>query len=105
VLMANGRVIADGSTTEIRGLVGRRTIRATLPHASLGDLRALPTVTAADRRGAAVVVTCADSDAAIRVLLDTHPDARDIEIGAAGLEEAFVELTRDAADRPLEVAR
>jgi ABC-2 type transport system ATP-binding protein len=104
VLMANGRVVADGPTTQIRALVGRRTIRATLPHAPLGELRALAGVTAADRHGAAVVLSCADSDAAIRALLDSHPEARDIEIGAAGLEEAFLELTRDAG-RPLEVAR
>ena len=31
VLMANGLVVADGSTTEIKARVGRRTIRATLP--------------------------------------------------------------------------
>jgi ABC-2 type transport system ATP-binding protein len=103
VLMASGRIVADGPTTEIRALVGRRTLRATLPHARAEDLRALPGVTSAERQGAAVVLGCTDSDAAIRALLDSHPDARDIEIGAAGLEEAFLELTRD--DRPLEVAR
>ena len=31
VLMAAGRVVADGPTTEIRAMVGGRTIRATLP--------------------------------------------------------------------------
>ena len=41
--------------------------------------------------------TCSDSDAAIRALLDAHPEARDIEIAAAGLEQAFLELTGDGA--------
>ena len=31
VLMAHGRVVADGPTTEIKAMVGLRTIRATLP--------------------------------------------------------------------------
>jgi ABC-2 type transport system ATP-binding protein len=93
VLMARGRVVADGPTTEIKARVGARTIRATLPGVDTGALAALPGVTAADRRGAAVVLRCTDSDAAIRALLDTYSAASDIEISGAGLEEAFLELT------------
>ncbi len=97
ILMAHGRVVADGPTNEIKAMVGSRTIRATLPGADLGNgleaLRALPGVNAAERRGEAVVLSCADSDAAIRALLASYPDARDIEIAAAGLEQAFLELT------------
>jgi ABC-2 type transport system ATP-binding protein len=92
ILMANGRIVADGPTGEIRARVGRRTIRATLPTAvdGLGDL---PGVIDVDRRGDGVVLSCSNSDAAIRALIAAHPEARDIEIIAAGLEEAFVELT------------
>jgi ABC-2 type transport system ATP-binding protein len=93
VLMAGGRVVADGPTTEIRAMVGGRTIRATLPEVELAELEDLPGVTAAERHGDAVLLTCADSDAAIRALLDTWADARDIEIASAGLEQAFLELT------------
>jgi ABC-2 type transport system ATP-binding protein len=95
VLMAHGRVVADGPTNEIKARVGTRTIRATLPGADLAALRALPGVSEADRRGEGVVLTCVDSDAAIRALLSAYPPARDIEIAAAALEEAFVELTAD----------
>ena len=94
VLMANGDVVADGPTTEIKARVGTRSIRATLPGASLEQLERLPGVTRAERRGEAVVLTCSDSDVAIRALLAAHADARDIEISGAGLEEAFLELTR-----------
>jgi ABC-2 type transport system ATP-binding protein len=99
VLMARGRVVADGPTTELKATVGLRTIRATLPAADLEQLERLPGVTRAERRGEAVVLTCADSDAAIRALLEAFPDARDIEITGAGLEEAFLELTRDADEK------
>ncbi len=93
VLMAQGRVVADGPTTEIKAMVGSRVIRATLPDADLGELEALPGVTRAERRGEAVVLSCSDSDAAIRALLEQFPEARDIEISGAGLEEAFLQLT------------
>ena len=93
VLMAGGKVVADGPATEIKARVGRRTIKATLAAADLGALRELPGVATADRRGEAIVLSCGDSDAAIRALLAQFPGARDIEIAGAGLEEAFLELT------------
>jgi ABC-2 type transport system ATP-binding protein len=93
VLMANGRIIADGPTTQIKAMVGSRTIRATLPIVDLARLAELPGVTTADRHGDAVVLTCSSSDEAVRALLVAFPDARDIEITGAGLEEAFMRLT------------
>jgi ABC-2 type transport system ATP-binding protein len=98
VLMARGRVVADGPTTEIKALVGTRTIRATLPGVGLEQLERLAGVSRAERRGEAVVLACSDSDAAIRALLAAHPQARDIEIRGAGLEEAFLILTEDTED-------
>jgi ABC-2 type transport system ATP-binding protein len=93
VLMAHGRVVADGPTTEIKAMVGARNIRATLPDADLEALQRLPGVLSAERRGESVVLSCSDSDAAIRALLGAFPDARDIEITGAALEQAFVQLT------------
>jgi ABC-2 type transport system ATP-binding protein len=93
LLMADGRVVAEGPTTEIRARVGRRTIRATLDESDVELLAGLPGVAGADRRGEVAVLSCADSDAAIRALLEAHPEARDIEIVGAGLEDAFVQLT------------
>jgi len=93
VLMAHGKIVADGPTNEIKAMVGTRTIRATLPQADLPELARLPGVSSAERRGQAVLLSCTDSDAAIRALLGAFPQARDIEIAAAGLEQAFLELT------------
>jgi len=104
VLMAHGRIVADGPPTEIKGLVGSRTIRATLPGlrpADLDALAALPGVTSVERRGEAVVLVCSDSDAAIRALLAACPEAADIEIAGAGLEQAFVQLTGTPAEEAL----
>ena len=93
VLMANGSIVADGPPTEIKAMVGTRTIRATLPDATLEELERLDGVSRAERRGEAIVLACNDSDAAIRALLQAFPAARDIEIAGAGLEEAFLRLT------------
>ncbi len=93
VLMAHGEVVADAPPSRVRAMVGARTIRATLPAAPLEELQALPGVSGAERRGQAVVLACADSDLAIRALLEAFPRARDIEIAAAGLEQAFLALT------------
>jgi ABC-2 type transport system ATP-binding protein len=93
VLMAGGRIVADGPTTEIRAMVGSRTIRATLPGVDEADLAGLPGVASVERRGEAVALVCPDSDAALRAFLAAHPDARDIEVVGAGIEQAFLTLT------------
>jgi ABC-2 type transport system ATP-binding protein len=94
VLMAQGRIVADGPTTEIKAMVGLRTLRATLPDVPAATLQALPGVRSPERHGDAVVLACTDYDAAVRALLADFPHARDIEITTAGLEQAFLELTR-----------
>jgi len=100
VLLAGGRVVADGPATEIKARVGQRVIRATLATADLDGLRRLPGVSAAERHGVAVALTCRDSDAALRALLAQFPEARDIEVAGAGLEQAFLELTGDDGVSP-----
>jgi ABC-2 type transport system ATP-binding protein len=98
ILMARGRVVADGPSTEIKAKVGGRAILATLPAVGVAGLAALPGVSSAERRGDAVVLSCGDSDAALRELLGRYPAAHDIEVRSAGLEEAFLELTAAGDD-------
>ena len=96
ILMARGEIVADGPATEIKATVGLRTIRATLPAVDPAVLSALPGVTHVETRGEAVILSCSDSDATIRALLPAYPEARDIEISGAGLEQAFLQLTGNA---------
>jgi ABC-2 type transport system ATP-binding protein len=92
VLMAEGRVVADAPTNEIKAMVGRRTIRATLPDVPLAALT-LPGVEKADRHGDTVILSSTDTDQALRALLAAFPQARGIELSGAGLEQAFLTLT------------
>jgi ABC-2 type transport system ATP-binding protein len=94
VLISNGRIVADGSGAEIKALASGRTIRATLPNADTSALSALGGVDTVEVRGESVIVHAKDSDAVARYLL-TQTSARDVEITAKGLEEAFINLTSD----------
>ena len=99
VLMAQGEVVADGSTTEIKGRVSRRHIRATLPAVPREELLTLTGVSEVERHGDSVTLTCGDSDAALRELLGRYPAASDIEVAGARLEDAFMALVAEGGAR------
>jgi len=108
VLIARGEIVADGPATEIKAQAGSRSIRATLPGVDVEALRVLPGVRNVQRHGDAVLLSCADADAALVALLAAFPGARDIEVTGGSLEEAFLELTAadvDASRRSTEAAR
>ncbi|MEW2142652.1 ABC transporter ATP-binding protein [Micromonospora vinacea] len=92
VLVRQGRIVADGTTAEIKNLAAGRTVRATLPGAEQAALAALPGVDAVEVRGDSVLVRTGDSDAVARYLL-TRTAARDVEITSRNLEDAFLALT------------
>ncbi|MEW2374479.1 ABC transporter ATP-binding protein [Micromonospora sp. NPDC047812] len=93
VLVRAGVVIADGTVAEIRSVVAGRSLSATVPDATVEQLRLLPGVMTAEARGQRVELVCSDSDAAARELFARFPRAYDVEIGALGLEQAFLALT------------
>ena len=95
VLVSRGRLVADGTGSEIKSLASGRTVRATLDRPLVAsDLSALGGVDSVEVRGDQYYIHTADSDAVARYLL-TQTSARDIEITAKGLEEAFVHLTSE----------
>ncbi|MEU2199011.1 ABC transporter ATP-binding protein [Isoptericola sp. NPDC019482] len=101
VLVSQGRVVADGSTAEVRSLASGRTVSARIDDdgdraAVAARLRELPAVDAIDHRGARLVVRTPDSDVVARFLL-TQTAARDLEVASENLEDAFVALTTTAA--------
>ena len=93
VLMARGRVVADGPHHRDQGDGRAAANPRDAPRRRGRRAGRLPGVSRAERRGEAVVLSCTDSDQAIRALLAAYPAARDLEITGAGLEEAFLELT------------
>jgi ABC-2 type transport system ATP-binding protein len=97
VLMRKGRIVADGTGSQIKALATGRTVRATVEHPDHEALRRIQGVDSVEVRGETVVVHATDTDAVARYLL-TQTDARDLEIAARGIEEAFLTLTGDDAD-------
>jgi ABC-2 type transport system ATP-binding protein len=72
-------------------------VRATLPEADEAELRGIDGAESVEIRGHTVLIHSNDSDAVARYLL-TRTSARDLEITARGIEDAFLALTGDAAE-------
>jgi ABC-2 type transport system ATP-binding protein len=97
ILMAHGKVVADGPTAEVKASVGLRVVRATVRGAGDGELAALPGVTSVERRGDVITLRTRDSDQTLRALLVAYDQAHDLEVTGAGLEDAFLALTGNDA--------
>lgn len=102
VLIRRGRIVADGTTAEVKALAAGRVVRATLPGADQVWLAGLPGVDSVEVRGDSVLLRASDSDVVARRLL-TETAARDLEITSRNLEDAFIALTTtaDETDRSL----
>ncbi|GLY95140.1 ABC transporter ATP-binding protein [Actinoplanes sp. NBRC 103695] len=94
VFVRRGRVVADGTAAEVKALAAGRTVRATLPGATVEELLALPGAENAEVRGDQIYVHARDTDPVARHLL-TRTAARDLEITSRNLEEAFLTLTAE----------
>ena len=103
VLMARGRVVADGSTAEIRARATGRTVSATLPaedrDAALARLRARADVAEVEEQSDRVRVRSTDSDAVATALL-TELGGSELEITTGSLENAFLAITGDDDTTP-----
>ena len=104
VIIAHGRLVADGSVDEIRALGDGALVSATWPGISeeslgrhLADCPAASSILHAVVHGEHVELRTTDSDAVARWLLSTTP-AEHLGIGAASLNEVFTALTSDGSD-------
>ncbi|WP_210492033.1 ABC transporter ATP-binding protein [Patulibacter sp. SYSU D01012] len=92
VVLAGGRVVADGTPAEVAARAGGTLVRVRTD-AVAAELRGLPGVaSAAEGPDGRVALTCTDADAAVRALLAARPDARELEVRPAGLEDAFLSM-------------
>ena len=97
VIMGAGRIIADGTPSEIKAVVSGRTLSFTI--AAQADVApdtaftALPGVTHLERRGNRISLQTEQSDATLRAVLTAHPEAADIEIVSRNMDDAFMALT------------
>ena len=105
VIMSAGRVIADGTPSEVKSIVTGRTVSFTLsgadPSASSVPeaLEGLVGVTNLEQRGSRILLQSEDSDATLRALLASYPAASDIEIVSRNMDDAFMALTAQGVSK------
>ncbi|MEV5570437.1 ABC transporter ATP-binding protein [Spirillospora sp. NPDC052269] len=95
VVMASGRIVADGSAAEIKSRAGSRTVRFTLGDQSAAGLDRLTGVTGVEIRGTTAILTSTDADATTAGLYQSGLTVQNLEVRGADLEEAFLDLTTD----------
>ncbi|WP_369137332.1 ATP-binding cassette domain-containing protein [Modestobacter versicolor] len=92
VVVAGGRVVADGTAGSIKSRIAGRTVRFRCP-GPREDLPGLPGVTGVGGSGELVELTTSDVEATLRALLTDRPTLPDLEVRGASLEQAFLHLT------------
>jgi len=92
LVMAQGRIIADGSPADIKALAGGKIIelRTDAPD---DQLRALPGVEGTARVGERMRLTTTNAEGTLRALFANGCSVEDISVERAGLEAAFLGLT------------
>ena len=108
VMMRRGRVVADGTPSEVKSIVSGRTVAFTTADVDAGLpgwLRALPGVRAVEARGGRFRVATDAPDTTLRAVLAARPDAHDIEVVARSMDDAFLALTTDPTTEAEEALR
>ncbi|MCC3772343.1 ABC transporter ATP-binding protein [Streptomyces sp. UNOC14_S4] len=92
VVIAQGRVLADGSGTELKKAVGGKTVSTDLGGREPEAFSRVPGVTGVEVRGARVHLGTDDADLTVTALARLGA-LRNVEVTGGGLEEAFISLT------------
>jgi ABC-2 type transport system ATP-binding protein len=95
IVLNHGKIVADGSATEIKSTVNTRVIRFTLPDAEAATLQTLTGATDVQIHGHSVELQSSDADQTVRALVRSGLGWRDLEVQGADIEDAFLALTRD----------
>ena len=95
IVIDKGRVLREGTPTEIKQLGHTRTIRCrtALP---LGSLRGLPGVVDANLEAGLTTIRANQPEQLLRILLERDRTLEDLEVLTPALEDAFLALTTHA---------
>ncbi|MEU7887553.1 ABC transporter ATP-binding protein [Microbispora bryophytorum] len=97
VVIARGRVVADGSAAEIKAGVAGQSVSFLLGDQPVAGLDALPGTTRVELQSGRVTLRSTDLDATVAALYrKTTLDVRDLQLHGADLEDAFLALTKEA---------
>lgn len=95
-VLARGRIVAAGSVQQVRARVAQRRIRC-VSRLSEQAIGAWPEVRSVVRDGERIEIVTDLAETVVRQLLFEDSELSELEVRRAGLAEAFVEITREAA--------
>jgi ABC-2 type transport system ATP-binding protein len=95
-VLGRGRIIAEGSVREIRARVAQRRIRCVSTLAP-ETISAWPDVRSICRDGDRIEIVTNAAESVVRQLLWEDKRLSELEVERAGLAEAFIEITQEAA--------
>jgi ABC-2 type transport system ATP-binding protein len=98
IVVSHGRIMADGTPSQIKAYTSVRTIRFSMPVPDTSALLRLPGVTDVVASDDAVTIRSGDADATLPALYALGRPVRGLEVGGGGLEEALIALTSDTSD-------
>ena len=93
LVLAGGRLVADGGPDDIKARLPGRIIRATMHPAQISELTALPGVLAATVDVNEVELRTSDQDRTLDGLYHCGARVSNLRIDGASLEEALIHLT------------
>lgn len=93
-----GSIIAEGTPTEIKSRTAGKKIRC-ITELSQAVIQDLPGVSGVHQDRGAMVIHTSQTEDVLRGLLQLDLEVSGIEVSSAGLEEAFLALTRDDDDK------
>jgi ABC-2 type transport system ATP-binding protein len=92
VIIARGRIVADGSVADLKRDFGVHTVRFSSAGAHTAALQRLSGVSHVEHRDATVTLRTTDPDATVRSLLASDVAWRDLEVQSATLDDIFLTL-------------
>lgn len=92
IVIDKGRVVSEGTPSEIKSRSAGRTIRC-ITQLAANFLRTLPTVTAVEQVRSITVVTAMEAETVLRAMFLEDPTLSCLEVASPALEDAFLALT------------
>jgi ABC-2 type transport system ATP-binding protein len=95
VVLAKGRMVAQGSVDEIRTRVARKQIFC-LTKLNIDEINKWSGVQGVSKDKQRLNITVIEAEDVVRRLLEEDNDLRELEVSRAGLAEAFTEITQES---------
>ncbi len=95
VIIAQGRIIADGTVQEIQARYGEPRVAFTCLDETVAGFDQLPGVQQSQIEGDRVTLHTQDADATVRALVASNIPWKDLEVKSNDLEETFIRLVHN----------